>query len=218
MAIFDHVQSTGADSGSGTSVGLAFTSNNTAGNTLIVAARIGDLTQNPGISDSRGNSYTVIQNFETDGDTFVVWYSRNCAAGANTVTITNSSSVSRRWAIHEYEGDITLDQTAHAEGTGTTPNSGNVTTTVNDELIFGAVKTNDTTGFAAGASFTERQEQVKIATEDRKVSSTGSYAASMTLDIGTPNWSAIIATFKATVTTKAPLYRKNPMRHFLARQ
>lgn len=219
MALWDHVQSRGVDSGAGTSAALAFLSNNTAGNIIIVAARFGGTAQNPGISDSQGNTYVRQINRDPayGADTFTVWYALNCAAGANTVTITNASSVTRRWVIHEYSANgetISFDQSNNSEGTNEAPNSGNVTTTAASELLFGACTILNARDVTAGTGYTERQEvSQKISTEDKSVASTGTYAADFTTagGGGAAGWAAGILTFKSAVDNQIPIRRLFPI-------
>jgi hypothetical protein len=202
MALWDHVQSRGVDSGSGTSATLAFTSNTVAGNILIVTARIGSPTgQNPSVSDSQSNTYTR-QNYgeDTASNGLGVWTAVTSAGGANTVTLTNATSATRRWIIAEYSSNgetISVDQVAANTGNSTALDSGSVTTVNASELLIGAGEINNTATFTAGTSFTVRQEiSQKIALEDRVVSSTGSYSASMTLS-SSGIWRSVIVTLKS---------------------
>jgi hypothetical protein len=59
MALWDHVQNNSADSGSGTSANLAFGSNITAGGIICVSARLAEVAQNPGCTDSLGNTWAA---------------------------------------------------------------------------------------------------------------------------------------------------------------
>lgn len=75
----------------------AFSSNNTATNTLIVVATVycgggsggANLVNSPTLTDSAGNTYTQIywtdSNYQ-NGPAYGAWICTNCAAGANTVT------------------------------------------------------------------------------------------------------------------------------------
>jgi hypothetical protein len=82
-----------------------------------------------------------------------------------------------------------------ATGTGTTANSGSATTTSASELIVGAG--NPSSVFtAAGTGFTKRIiNAFGGISEDKIVSSTGSYNATATLTSGT--WVMQMATFRA---------------------
>jgi hypothetical protein len=118
--------------------------------------------------------------------------SRPPPPGQNTLTVTfNTATPFIDIRATEYSGldpANPLDVFHSASGTSTTPNSGSVTTTAAQELIFGA---GTTTGkfTAAGTSFTTRiitSPDGDIA-EDRFVTATGSYGATATLS-GSAAW------------------------------
>jgi hypothetical protein len=149
------------------------------------------------VTDSAGNTYQLavptaqlaVPTPGGDGLSQAIYYAANinaAAAGANTVTVTfKKAAPFIDIRATEYSGldrAIPLDVVQSASGTGTTPNSGSVTTTAAQELIFGAGMT--TGNFtAAGANFTSRiitTPDGDIA-EDRFVTVTGSYSATATL-------------------------------------
>jgi len=82
------------------------------------------------------NAYKKAVQFNdtVDGTTVAIFYAENIAAGANTVTVSDSiSGGTLRFAILEYAGVATvnsLDVTAAATGNSVSPNSGTATTTV----------------------------------------------------------------------------------------
>lgn len=79
---------------------VAFTSDNTAGNCIIVAVQRGGLSGVGTISDSQGNTYTHILNQASPSTGYTsVWVAANCAGGANTVTLSLGASI---WIIAEY--------------------------------------------------------------------------------------------------------------------
>ena len=201
------------------SVPVAYPLAQTAGNMNVVAVGWNDTTSTvTGISDSRGNSYTLAIGPTTGaGLRQSIYYAKNIAAGSNTVTVTFSqAAVYVDVRVLEYSGLDTvspLDKTAGAAGNGTLASSGAATTTAASELIFGAGMT--TSHFnSAGTGFISRiitNPDADIA-EDQTVSSIGSYNA--TAPTTTSNWVMQMATFKAsgqgsgnpapTVTTIAP--------------
>lgn len=107
----------------------------------------------------------------------------------------------------------TLDQTATAISTGTTPSSGNTPTTLQaTEFLFGCIATNGPVGDTAGTwsnSFVNGQRDGSTGSSatgnmtahngSLQVSSTGTYAAAQT---SAPNrgWNAAIATFRVAKT------------------
>src|SRR6266436_9324255 len=127
------VQHASKDAGTTSSASLAFGSNNTAGNWVGVCIRAGVSGQTFTVTDSKGNTYNqAIQFNETsNGNTLGIFYAENIAGGANTVTVSDTTSSALRFAIFEYSGIAkagSLDGTATAQGTSTSPNSGSVTT------------------------------------------------------------------------------------------
>jgi hypothetical protein len=176
-------------------IALAFTANNTAGNLIVVAVSWGDRTA-PSIAatDSRGNTYFVATNdFDTGNrQGFAILYAPNIRAGANTVTVNfGASDAYRRIVISEYSGiaaSSPLDVVAKNKAAGTTASNGvtstAATTTVNGDLIFGVAM--DDSGLfgtiTAGTSFTRRAvvNNIDMATEDRVQATAGSVAATFT--------------------------------------
>ena len=127
---------------SGTTNSLAFSSANTAGNLIVVYA-IWSNTGSVTVSDSRGNTYATAAARTTGSWSAQVFYARNIAAGANTVTLTHATAVNSFSAIyiHEYSGIDKVnpvDVTGSAIGTGSAMNSGSVTTTNAEDLLFAA--------------------------------------------------------------------------------
>ncbi len=134
-----------------------------------------------------------------------VFYAKNVVGGSKTVTATFSSTNNHPWlAIYEYSGLSTtspLDQTAHAQGASSSPNSGAIAgTTRANELIFSAAGfPNSYSGtITAGSGYTLQQQDIttsRAATETAVVTSTGSFAGTFSVNSST-NWSAVLATFK----------------------
>ncbi len=200
------VQSNSASTGSTSPGTLAFTSNNTAGNLIIVVARVSGGTSSVP-TDLRNTYQTAVANQQLGigGSYLSVYYAENIAAGANTVSVVFTGGIAMRLAIFEYSGLATsgsLDRIAGNSGSSTnTGTSGNVTTTAANELAFGAVGVDVLQNFAAGTNW--RLEQCQntcgagyLATEDQPLSSTQTVASTWGTFSGSPFWSAIIATFK----------------------
>ena len=158
-------------------------------------------------TDSAGNTYiqAAAQVQNADGSQVHLFYAKNIlGAAANTVTATFSSTNNHPClAIYEFKGLSTtnpLDQTATAQGNGSTPSSGATpTTTSANELVFGAMGLASTYSGSqtAGSGFTMLENDTAsspAATEFMLVTSTGSYTASFTLS-SNPNWTGLVATF-----------------------
>ncbi|HKV64028.1 MAG TPA: IPT/TIG domain-containing protein [Candidatus Acidoferrum sp.] len=204
------VQHASKDAGVTSSSALAFPSNNTAGNWLGVVIRAGHSGQTLTVSDTHGNTYRqAVQSNETldapNGETFAIYYAENISGGANTVTVSQSiTNNTLRFAILEYSGVATsnsLDVIAAAQGTGTTPNSGNATTTAGGDLVLGMVVTANGATMTAGSGFTIEERvpaapNTKLVAEDEIKAGVGAVAANATLT-ASDNWGAGFAAFKA---------------------
>lgn len=110
-----------------------------AGNMLIVAIRVGATGRTISVNDDLGNNYLLAKGQAAAHDGFI-YYAMNVAAGATTVTVGISGAAADIFAaLHEYSGLATtnaLDQAASATGTSTNADSGDVTTTTNNQLVF----------------------------------------------------------------------------------
>jgi hypothetical protein len=186
-AVIALVQHSRKDAGTTSSSTLAFASNNIAGNFIAVCVRAGKAGQVFAISDSRGNTYRkAIQFNETvDGTTLGIFYAENITGGANTVTVSDTILGTMRFAILEYSGIAltnSLDTTATGQGTGTSPNSGNATTSSNGDLLLGAISAANAAIFTSGSGFTTEESvpaepNSKLIAEDRIQASAGPASA-----------------------------------------
>src|SRR5262245_5852680 len=193
-------------------VGVAYTSAQTAGNTNILAIGWNNATSNiTSVVDSAGNVYQpAVPTERGNGLSQAIYYATNikaAAAGTNTVTVSfNTATPFIDIRALEYSGLDPVnpfDVGTSASGTGASANSGTVTTTAANALIFGAGMT--TGGFsAAGANFVSRiitTPDLDIA-EDRFVTTTGAYSATASLG-SSAAWVMQVATFKAASGTTA---------------
>ena len=157
------------------------------------------------VTDSAGNAYKLAIG-PTSGTALrqSIYYAPNIAGGSNTVTVTFSQAAAYPdIRILEYRGVTTLDVTAGASGSSTSPSSGSATTSSANELIFGA-NTVATGNKAAGSGFTARiitSPDGDLA-EDMVTTAAGSNAATATLSSAGP-WVMQMATF-AAVTGPPP--------------
>ena len=187
-------------------VSVTYASAQAAGDTNILAIGWNDATSNiTSVTDSAGNTYQVaVPTARGNGLSQAIYYAKNikaAAAGANTVTVIfNAAAPFVDIRATEYSGldpASPFDVGRSASGTSATPNSGSVTTTAAQELIFGAGMT--TGGFsAAGTNFTSRIITVPDAdiAEDRFVTATGSYSATAPLS-GSAAWVMQVAALKS---------------------
>ena len=162
-----HVQSRSV-AGSGSSISLAYSSNNAAGNFL--ALRLTAVPSSVAISnctDTRGNTWSPVPNATGgSGGYQAIRYAKNAIAGANTVTCTlTGSATASVLDIFEKSGvDRTspLDQSKLTQqvdpGTGTDAvSSGSVTTTADGELILGGTLQVGSTVYSASGQFSGTQ-------------------------------------------------------------
>jgi hypothetical protein len=182
---------------------VSFTSNNAQGDFLIVTGTAARPASTISISDILGNSYTPAMGPVTDTTqnvTMYIWYVANCKAGANTVTITPSTTAALEIHVSEWSGLASVspvDQTASATGTGTNVSSGLQTTSLNGELLFGYGWVFNTA--SGGAGFTPISLVNGDLDEYEIQAAAGSVAATFTQASGT--WFAAMATFKPAGAT-----------------
>jgi hypothetical protein len=219
-----HVQSR-AGYFSGTSGNLAFSSNVTAGNLIVVSIH----SYQPNtytVTDTRSNSYNLATSQEFAGDTnlkvFIYW--AICASsGACTVTITPNTSGFISFGLHEYSGvaaSSPLDQVNSNQGTGTAVSSGAVTTTQADELLFAAMTSmaGSQVAITPDGDYTQRLEfengatEIHLNTQDRTVSATLTDTANWTLG-SSLGWAAAVATFKLDTAPPPPEAEVDSARH-----
>ena len=187
---------------SGTGNSLAFSNANAAGN-LAVAYVVWDNSSPVTLRDSRGNTYAGVAPATAWGPNGTwrsqLFYAKDIASGANTVTATFQSAISSfgRLYIHEYSGlDRTapLDTSRASTGTANAMNSGSATTTNANDVIFGAGSSN-TNVTAAGTGFTTRLNANRSRTEDKTVTTAGPNSATATQNGA--QWVMHMVAFKA---------------------
>jgi len=206
------VQSNAVEGSGVGSVSSTFPSNNAAGDLIIAFVRMSTTSQTVSVTDSAGNTYTdaVAQAQTGDGHQVHTFYAKNVVGQANTVTATFSATNNHPWlAIYEYRGlsaTSPLDQTAHAQGSSSTPSSGATATTASaNELVFAAtgLPASYTGTATAGSGYTLQRQDAgtsRAATEAAAVTSPGAYVGKFSLS-SSANWSAVVATFAAGPTT-----------------
>jgi IPT/TIG domain-containing protein len=196
------------------SVGVPFTSAQTAGNLNVVVVGWPDTSATiASVTDSNGNPYALAATTESTpvpapggsqlGVSQAIYYARNIIAGANTVTVTfNQNTAIQSIRIVEYTGldkVSPLDTSVGNTGNALTADSTAVTTNSANDLLFGAGTI--TTGFTGpGTGFT----QVLInglgdIVEDQVVAAAASYNATATL--GSGSWVMQMVAFRAAGQT-----------------
>jgi hypothetical protein len=141
-------------SGNVASLGLAFTNNNTKGNTIIAVCGVGNSVPLTA-SDTAGNTYTNVAS-GANSSTFSaqILMASNIAAGANTVTCSNGgSNSSMAIQIYEFSGLLTVttagktasfDTSNSGSATSANLSSGSITTFAPNEILIA--------GFAVGTA------------------------------------------------------------------
>jgi chitodextrinase len=169
----------------GSSTPVNFSIATRPGNTIVVYV----IWNNAGaasVTDSAGNSFASVSAPVSwgSGNSAQIFYAKNISGGADTVTATFQTPVTSFGVVyaHEYSGidkNNPVDVTVSASGSSASLNSGSVTTTSANDLIFGAgVSDNSVT--AAGSGFISRDLSYGNITEDRAAAAIGSYAATAT--------------------------------------
>lgn len=179
------VQVTNNQISSGSSVSVTFNSATQAGNT-IVAYVIWNNSGSVTLTDSLSNNFTSVSAPTAWGNGYSaqVFYASNISGGADTIKATFKTVVNSFGVIyvHEYAGisaTSPVDVTASAIGASTTLNSGTVTTTSANDLIFGA-GVSDNAVTKVGAGFTAHDLAYGNITEDSIASTAGQYSATAT--------------------------------------
>ena len=186
--------------GRGPSVAVPFQAVNTAGN-LVVVSVVWDNTSTVTITDSRGNAFAqaILRRTWASNDSAQVFYARNVAAGANTVTATFARAIKAKATVHvlEYAGidpSAPLDVSAMASGTGAAMTSGSATTTAAGDLLFASGASTGTIT-SAGSGWTSRATAAGAMAQDRLAGAAAPYAATETSSGG--SWVLQLVAFKA---------------------
>jgi hypothetical protein len=185
--------------------------------TLVVvrAAQEDDGVGIVGITDSAGNSYTQQETRTRAGalilDLWTAYLTLPLAPGDRIYVQGGSADLSICGRADAYRVvDDTVDQNTGANGSSTSPASGNITTTSADELICAAVAMPVD---PAGASFTQgtgwtpldpattgnlgANPEITIFAEDRIEAATGTFNGDGTLSASQP-WAALVVSFQRT--------------------
>jgi uncharacterized protein (TIGR03437 family) len=160
---------------------LAFRSNTVAGDLILVGFDfISSATPNA-ITDSQGNTFTPIGNQLTSpgGAHSQIYYAKSVKGGSDAVTI-NFSANSRFLEVYlaEYSGvdpNNPIDGQAGAFGVAGAVSSGNTTTTVAGDVIYGYCVGDE--ACTQGSGFTARSTFDGNLIEDMTAANPGTYAA-----------------------------------------
>jgi len=166
---------------SASSEAVAFASNTTVGDIILVGFDFSSGSSFSSISDTQGNTFTELGSQLTTpaGSGTRVYYAKNIKGGADTVTVRTAASASFiKVQVVEYTGVSTttpIDIQAGNTGSSGTASAGGQTTVAND-LIFGFLAS-DGTG-SAGSGFNSRSAANGNIIQDDAAGSAGWYFAS----------------------------------------
>ena len=189
-----------------TSVTLAYSGAQTAGNLNVVAIGWSDSTaQVQSVSDSRGNTYALASGptVQAGIQSQAIYYAANIASSAantNAVTVVfNTAATFPDLRIAEYSGIAAgpLEGGRGASGTSALGDSGAVTTSSPSVLLVGAGYT-ESVFSGPGTGYTQRLITSPNGSllEDRVVAAAGSYNATGSLN-GSSRWVMQVAAFRA---------------------
>src|SRR5215467_14215891 len=200
------VQGRSAQVTKGTTASLAFSKANTAGN-LIAVYVVWDNSGTAKVSDTSGNTYTAATARQSFGNNWSaqVFYASNIIGGSNTVKVTFGTAITSFGIVylHEYSGLATaspVDVSASAAGTSASMSSGAVTTTQANDLLFAAGASDGSV--SKGTGFTARLTGFGNLTEDRVVTTTGSYAGTASQSGST--WAMQLVAFRVASGVTGP--------------
>jgi len=185
-----------------TSLAVAFTSNVTAGNAIVLLLKTVSTVTISSIVDTLGHTYVLAQENDAQSMRTGLYRVVNISGGANTVTITVSASSSVTAVVLEYSGMATsgeLDQSNFNSGaSATSGNHGSITTTVGDGIIISVMGFGGNPGTITGTSgWTARQvANVRQYPQDKITSATETTSGAITWATA-QTWNGVIANFAA---------------------
>jgi hypothetical protein len=192
---------------SATSTALAFTSNVTAGNAIIVVGTSWVQNLDAGtVTDSRSQSYALVAHSENTNPRVAIFIAHNVAAGATTVTLNPTGGANDLdLAIFEYSGlptSSSTDQVANGStGSDSTYESGTTAAIIaTGELMVAAAVSEGTTATpTVAAPFTMEENIITTANIPLMVADASSASTAGQSTVFTANtfpWAACIAVFK----------------------
>ena len=170
-----------AASGPANSLSLSFPTSTVAGDFILIAFDYDTNATPSSVTDSQGNVFTAVGNQLTSpgGTRSRVYYANNIKGGADTVTVNLSATSS--WLelyLSEYSGvnqTNPIDAQAGTSGSAGAVSSGNATTTVAGDGIYGYCVGD--WACTAGSGFTTRSNLNDNLIEDKQAGNAGTYAA-----------------------------------------
>jgi hypothetical protein len=176
-----------ASSGSVNSLSLSFSQNTVAGDLILVAFDFDTNATPSSVTDAQGNVFTEVGSQLTSPgqNRSRVYCASNIKGGADTVTVNLSNPAYIELYLIEYTGvnrTNPIDAQAGASGNAGSVSSGNATTTVAGDLIFGYCVGDSVC--TAGSGFTARSTFHSNLIEDMLAGNAGTYAATGSANSG----------------------------------
>jgi hypothetical protein len=167
---------------------VPFSVNTQSGDLILVAFDFVSGDTPSSVTDTQGNTFTAVGNQLTTpgGSGSRVYYANSIKGGADTVTVTLSSSSS--WIemyLTEYSGvsaATPIDVQAGASGSSNTVSSGTATTSTAGDIIYGYCVAD--WACTVGSGFSARSTFNNNLIEDMTPASAGAYAAKATANNG----------------------------------
>ena len=191
QAVANHVEATA------NSLSLSFPNNTVVGDLILLGFDFSTSATLSSISDSQGNTFTQVgtQLTSPGGCRSVVYYAKNIKGGADTVTVNlSANSAYIEVYLTEYFGvnqTNPIDAQAGASGNAGPVSSGNATTTVAGDVIYGYCVGDGTC--TAGSGFTARSTFDSNLIEDKTAGNPGTYAATGSAN---PGWTMQMVALK----------------------
>jgi hypothetical protein len=197
------VQHNSGTTESGTSVTVAYNSNVTSGNLLLVAESSYDGVSLEAPTDTLGNSFVQLVAKGTSGDSVAAIYAATAnASGADTVTCGVNASNNIHCHIYEVQGVTAIvDQTGNSSVTGTSlsvPTSAATTNAVDYVLAF--FSDNGGSNYTPGSGWVDTEQSNNYVyggdsafSEDEVVTATGVQTATATADTSGTYVNVIVA-------------------------
>lgn len=176
----------------------------TAGNLLVLASFWGDTGVDiSSVGDDQSNTWNELTLRTSAGSRCQIWYANGVAGASTTITTELDGTDNWGFIVCEYSGIATsspLDVEDFGSGTGTSMDSGNFTTAVDNSLIFACAFVDSSTDVDAGTGFTMRDSitfggsDLAIAEDDlTNTAGTNNATASCDSSVG---WGIAVAVFK----------------------
>lgn len=157
------VQHTTVDGASTTSQTLAYVSNPSLNDLIIVCVRLASTITSAAFSDTIGNSWSNLSYQSVTGASGVCGYAINKSSAADTITANNfsgnNSSSTVRMAIYEYSGNavsgvLDVQNNSTSGSSSGSINAATITPFGGGELIFGYCYTQNSETYTQGTNFT----------------------------------------------------------------